>query len=125
MKYHPFIKVDYKYLEAEIKNAGYRLVYSNEQEFYNALDMVCEAAKGIDNRINEKKEEKKDIENGLKNTQSSYMDSVLSIDEGLGIKLDIYKDTMSYYVTCVKRLKIKSKKIEEYNNSLKNKQKAA
>lgn len=125
MKYYPGIKVDHEYLETEIKNAGYRLVYSNEQEFYNALDMVCEAAKGIDNRINEKEEEKKDIENGLKNIQSSYMDSVLAIHEGLGIKLDIYKDTMLYYATCVKRLKIKSKKIEEYNNSIKNKQKVA
>lgn len=119
LKYHPGLVIESDYLEQEIRNAGYKLEYTNKQEFYKALGSIPGATKGINYRIEAKKEELKNLEGDVK--EVSYMNSVIAIEEGLGIKINIYKDTMMYYITCLKRLKEKAEKIKEYNDKIKNK----
>lgn len=104
-KYFPDIKVDHGYLENELKNYGYQLNYSNELEFYEELNKIGGKTKGIDFNI---KSIEQELEN-IKDQKYNYLDSIVIIEETLGIRFNIYKDSMSYFISCKNRFNQKIK----------------
>ena len=106
-KYHAGIEVEHEYLENLLKDKGYPIHYNNAKEFHKELDRVSQNSKGIDYNI---KRKLKEIELSKSDNKSNYMDSVTAIEESLGIKIDIYRDTMIRFISYRKRFENKIKK---------------
>ena len=107
-KYEDGVSVDHKYLEKELTDASYLLNYNNKSEFHDQLDNIQHASKGLDKRVKDEENKIKDL--SVSDKKNTYMDAIQNIEEITGVKFDIYKDTMLYYLSWKKRFEQKIKK---------------
>lgn len=109
-KYMPGIQMNAEKWENELRQMGNRLNYSNQREFYSELDRIQHGTKSLDQRIKDKKEEN---ENLKQSNKFNYLDSIVKIEDTLGIKFNIYKDTIYYYLKRKDAFEKKRKAIEK------------
>lgn len=106
LKYKFTTDINLEWIEDKLNEMDYKLIYSNESEFYNELLRLQKKAISKNNQIKKRKLKLENLSKKVKEeneeSEYNYLDVVLKIERIANIKLDIYKDSILKYIQSTK-----------------------